>query len=65
MVEVRFIYENKSNQHIMIIFYCFINILFPNILLIKLLSIKKGIKDLSSAKGEIYETDKIGDIEVM
>ena len=65
MVEVRFIYENKSTQHTMIIIYCFINIFVPSILLIKLISIKKGIKDLSSAKGEIYETDKIGDIEVI
>ena len=65
MVEVRFIRENKSTQHIMIIIYCFINIFVPSILLIKLISIKKGIKDLSSAKGEIYETDKIGDIEVI
>ena len=58
-------YIDKSLQNTMIIFYCFINICIPSIHLYRLISVKKGIKDLSSAKGEIYESAKFEDVEII
>ena len=58
-------YKDESLHNTLMIFYCFINLCIPSIHLYRLISIKKGIKDLSSAKGEIYETAKIEDIEII
>jgi hypothetical protein len=41
--------------------YIVTNISIPIIVLVKLISIKRNIKKISSAKGEIYETVKIND----
>lgn len=65
IVEIKYIYENKVKQNIIVIIYCIINICIPSIHFYKLIYIKKGIKDLSLAKGEIYESDKIGDVEII
>ena len=58
-------YEDKSYQNIMISLYCFINIFMPSIHLYRLISIKTGIKELSSAKGEIYESARIEEVEII
>ena len=65
MVEIKYIYENNTFQNIMIIIYCFINICVPSIHLFALIFVKNGIKDLSVSRGEIYESDKIGDVEII
>ena len=65
IAEIMFIYENKRMKNALVIFYCFINFFIPTIHFIKLIYIKKGIKDLSLSKGEIYESDKIGDVEII
>ena len=65
IVKVNNTFIDKTPEKIMILFYCFINLFFPSLHLIRLISVKKGIKDLSSAKGEIYESSKIEDVEVI
>ena len=49
---------------LIIFFYILINLLIPIMVLIKLISIKRNIKKISSAKGEIYETIKINDSQI-
>ena len=44
--------------------YIVTNISIPIIVLVKLISIKRNIKKISSAKGEIYETVKINDTQI-
>ena len=65
IVRVNNVYMNKTSEKIFTLFYCFFNIFIPSLHLIRLLSVKRGIKDLSSAKGEIYESSKIEDVEVI
>ena len=65
IVKVNNTFIDKTPEKLLIMFYCFINLFFPSLHLIRLISVKKGIKDLSSAKGEIYESSKIEDVEVI
>ena len=65
IVKVNNIFIDKTPEKLLIMFYCFVNLFFPSLHLIRLISVKKGIKDLSSAKGEIYESSKIEDVEVI
>ena len=44
--------------------YIVTNISIPIIVLVKLISIKRNIKKISSVKGEIYETVKINDTQI-
>ena len=46
---------------LLIFLYIIINFVIPIILLLELIAIKKSIKSLSAAKGEVYETVKIKD----
>ena len=65
MAKVRYFFVNKRPENIFVICYCFVNIFIPGFQLFRLVSLKKGIKDLSSAKGEIYESGKIEDVEII
>ena len=65
IIKVNNVYVDNSFEKIIIMFYCFFNMFIPSLNLIRLIYIKKGIKDLSSSKGEIYESSKIEDIEVI
>ena len=49
---------------LIIFFYIIINIFIPIMVLIKLIAIKRNIKKISSAKGEIYETVTINDSQI-
>ena len=64
-IRVKYIYVDNTWEKIIIMFYCFINLFIPSLHLFRLISVKRGIKDLSSAKGEIYESSKIEDVEVI
>ena len=55
----------KSQDNFIIMFYIFGNITISSLHLIRLITVKKGIKDLSSAKGEIYENSKIEEVEAI
>ena len=66
--------NNKKNQNnfmeefqynIIITAYLLANLAFPTILLFKLILVKKDIKNLSAAKGEIYESAKIEDVQII
>ena len=59
--------NNDINYHyaLIIMIYLLINIIVPIILLFKLITVKKNIKNLSAAKGEIYESVKIEDVQVI
>jgi hypothetical protein len=50
---------------IIVFFYVIINFAFPIIVLVKLISIKKNIKKLSAAKGEVYEPARIKDVQII
>ena len=65
MLKKDYFYVDKRVENLFIISYCIINICVPSLHLFRIISIKKGIKDLSSAKGEIYESTKIEDVEVI
>ena len=65
MTKIKYIKVENSSNNIMMLIYCLINIIIPSIHLYKLICVKKGIKDLSSARGEIYEIAKIGDVEII
>ena len=58
---------NHKNYHysLIIMLYLLINIIVPIILLFRLIAVKKNIKNLSAAKGEIYESVKIEDVQVI
>ena len=49
---------------LMIFTYIIVNIIIPIIVLVKLITIKKNIKSLSAAKGEVYEAVKIKDSHI-
>ena len=63
--------NNNNNNHkdynysLIIMIYLLINIIVPIILLFRLIAVKKNIKNLSAAKGEIYESVKIEDVQVI
>ena len=65
IVKVKYFHENNLTETVSVFIYCLINIFIPSVYLFKLIYIKKGIKDLSAAKGEIYESDKLGDVEII
>ena len=50
---------------LIIFLYVIINFVIPIFVLVKLISIKRSIKNLSAAKGEVYETVKIKDSQIM
>ena len=55
---------NFFNFSLIIFFYVIINLFIPIMVLMKLIEIKRNIKKISSAKGEIYETVKINDSQI-
>jgi len=55
---------NFFNFSLIIFFYIIVNLFIPIMVLIKLIEIKRNIKKISSAKGEIYETVKINDSQI-
>ena len=57
--------NHKDYHYSLIIIYLLINIIVPIILLFRLIAVKKNIKNLSAAKGEIYESVKIEDVQVI
>ena len=72
----KFLFDKDNNNNIskilkdfhfslIIMVYLLINIIFPIILLFRLIAVKKNIKNLSAAKGEIYESVKIEDVQVI
>ena len=50
---------NFFDFSLIIFFYILVNLFIPIMVLVKLIQIKRNIKKISSAKGEIYETVKI------
>jgi hypothetical protein len=62
---VKYVYLNKTQENFIMTFYIFSNIAIPTIVLLRFLEVKKGIKDLSLAKGEVYESSKIQNVEVI
>ena len=65
MQKVQYYFVDKTSENIFVICYCLINIFIPGFQLFRLNLVKKGIKELSSAKGEIYESGKIEDVEII
>ena len=66
--------ENNNNQNnfmeefqynLIIMIYILTNFAIPIILLFQLILVKKDIKNLSAAKGEIYESAKIEDVQII
>ena len=66
--------ENNNNQNkfmeefqynLIIMIYLLANFAIPIILLFQLILVKKDIKNLSAAKGEIYESAKIEDVQII
>ena len=64
--------NNKQNNfmkefqyNLIIALYLLLNLVVPIILLFKLILVKKNIKNLSAAKGEIYESAKIEDVQII
>ena len=49
---------------LMIYIYIIVNLIIPIIVLVKLITIKKNIKSLSAAKGEVYEAVTIKDSHI-
>ena len=49
---------------LMIFIYIIVNFIIPIIVLVKLITLKRNIKNLSSAKGEVYEAVKIRDSHI-
>ena len=56
--------ENIIDYPLMIFIYEGVNVIISIILSFKLISVKKNIKNLSAAKGEVYETPKIEDVQI-
>jgi hypothetical protein len=68
-VDINNIYQkrilNFFGFSLLIFFYIIINFIIPIIVLIQLISLKRNIKNLSAAKGEVYETVKIKDSQII
>ena len=62
-------YHKKMIKYVgfsLIIFlYSFLNVTIPIILFIKLVSVKRCIKNLSAAKGEVYDTISVKDVQII
>ena len=56
--------ENFIDYPLVIFIYEGINIIISIMLSFKLISVKKSIKNLSAAKGEVYESPKIEDVQI-
>ena len=65
IIKINEVIVDNSFEKIIIMIYSFFNMFIPSLNLIRLINIKKGIKDLSSSKGEIYERSKIEDIDAI
>ena len=63
--KVQYYFVDKIFENNFVICYCIVNIFIPGFQLFRLISVKKAIKDLSSAKGEVYESGKIEDVEII
>ena len=63
------IFKNTNNSFfdfpLIILSYIGINVIIPIIASFKLLSVKKSIKNLSAAKGEIYESSRYEEVQVI
>ena len=57
--------KNFFNNPLIVFIYVVANIYIPVIHCIKLFTIKKSIKNLSAAKGEIYESAEIEEIQII
>jgi len=68
-VDINNIYQkrilNFFGFSLLIFFYIIINFIIPIIVLNQLISLKRNIKNLSAAKGEVYETVKIKDSQII
>ena len=56
---------DEFQYNLIVTIYLLANLAFPTILLFKLILVKKDIKNLSAAKGEIYESAKIEDVQII
>lgn len=65
MNKVQYYLVDKTSENIFVICYCIVNIFISGFQLFRLVSVKKAIKDLSSAKGEVYESGKIEEVEII
>ena len=65
IVTVKYVYLNKTQENFIMMVYIFTNVTIPSFVLLRFRDVKKGIKDLSSAKGEVYESSKIENVEVI
>ena len=65
IIRTKYVYLDKTNDNIIIMTYIFSNITIPSLHLMRFREVKKGIKDLSSAKGEVYEGGNAGDVEII
>ena len=64
MIRNQYVFYDRTKDNIIILTYIFINFTIPSLHVTKFKEVKKGIKDLSSAKGEDYEGDNAGDVEI-
>ena len=64
MIRNQYVFYDRTKDNIIILTYIFINFTIPSLHVMKFKEVKKGIKDLSSAKGEDYEGDNAGDVEI-
>ena len=65
IITTKYVYLDKTNDNIIIMTYIFSNIGISSIHLKRFREVKKSIKDLSSAKGEVYEGGNAGDVEII
>ena len=65
IITTKYVYLDKTNDNIIIMTYIFSNIGISSIHLVRFREVKKSIKDLSSAKGEVYEGGNAGDVEII
>ena len=65
IIKTKYVYLNRTNDNIIIMSYIFSNITISSIHLMRFREVKKSIKDLSSAKGEVYEGGNAGDVEII
>ena len=65
IITTKYVYLDKTNDNIIIMTYIFSNIGISSIHLVRFREVKKSIKDLSSAKGEVYEGGNAGDVETI
>ena len=64
MIRNQYVFYDRTKDNIIILTYIFINFTIPSLHVMKFKEVKKGIKDLSSAKGEDFEGDNAGDVEI-